>query len=229
MHLSSTFLLLKEIPLLQTLSDSELEKLAKATSYKKNTKGHFLFREGQVKSFLYFVEKGIVRTGSKLDEDRILVKDIIRDKGIVGENIFTEATLHTEFAELVSDTSYFEIPIHNFRELVEGNFKLADALLQTILLRLKNIEERMSNFVHSSARERIVAFIQKMGNKVGIRIGIEECLINLGMSHKDIAFVTDTSRQTVARVLGEMKKDNLIHFSPRKPHKILIRDLAGLC
>ncbi len=59
----------------------------------------------------------------------------------------------------------------------------------------------------------------------GIKIGLEEILINHGMSHKEIAYLTDTSRQTVARVLGELKRENLIHFSVRKPNKILIRDI----
>ena len=81
----------------------------------------------------------------------------------------------------------------------------------------------MQNFVFMKAKTRIVDFIRKTGNRKGIKIGVDEILINHGMSHKDIAYLTDTSRQTVARVLGELKKENLIHFSARKPSKILIR------
>ena len=62
----------------------------------------------------------------------------------------------------------------------------------------------------------------------GITIGLNEILINHGMSHKEIAFLTDTSRQTVARILNELKETNIIHFSDRKPNKILIRELAML-
>ena len=45
------------------------------------------------------------------------------------------------------------------------------------------------------------------------------------MSHKEIAYLTDTSRQTVARILNELKKENFIHYGSRKSSKILIRDM----
>jgi len=57
---------------------------------------------------------------------------------------------------------------------------------------------------------------------------MDEILINHKLSHREIANITDTSRQTVARVLSELKKQDLIHFSARKPHKILIRNIANL-
>ena len=44
------------------------------------------------------------------------------------------------------------------------------------------------------------------------------------MSHKEIAHLTDTSRQTVARVLGELKREKLIHFSDRRPNKTLLKN-----
>ena len=67
-----------------------------------------------------------------------------------------------------------------------------------------------------------------MASTKGIKIGFDEILIHHGLSHKEIANITDTSRQTVARVLSELKKLDVIHFSARKPHKILIRDIAYL-
>jgi len=94
--------------------------------------------------------------------------------------------------------------------------------------RLDNLELRIKNFVFMKAKQRIAGFIHQTAQLQGIKIGMEEILINHGMSHKEIAFVTDTSRQTVARVLGDLKRENIIHFSERKPNKILIRDLSKL-
>jgi len=101
-------------------------------------------------------------------------------------------------------------------------------ILIKIITRLQMLEERMHSFVFKKAKVRIANFIKKTGDLKGIRIGVDECLINHGMSHKEIAYLTDTSRQTVARVLGDLKKANIIHFSARKPNKILIRDMAAL-
>ena len=116
----------------------------------------------------------------------------------------------------------------DFQKLIMHNQHFAGDVVNLVVSRLNALEKRMENFIFKKAKARIVGFIVNTGNTRGIKIGIDELLINHGMSHKEIAFLTDTSRQTVARVLGELKKDSLIHFSSRKPSKILIRDLATL-
>jgi CRP-like cAMP-binding protein len=45
------------------------------------------------------------------------------------------------------------------------------------------------------------------------------------LTHKDIAALTGTSRQTVTTILNELKEKNLINFDRKK---ILVRDLANL-
>ena len=93
---------------------------------------------------------------------------------------------------------------------------------------MSELEDRMSNFVFKKAQSRIVDFIKHLAQTKGMKIGLDEILINHGLSHKEIANITDTSRQTVARVLGDLKRQNIIHFSARKPHKILVRDVMNL-
>lgn len=107
---------------------------------------------------------------------------------------------------------------------MQNNPVFANLITETIIERLQNLQVRMEAFANKSAKQRIVEFIKNSARIRGIKIGINECLINHGMSHKEIAFLTDTSRQTVARILGELKKTDIIHFGARKPGKILIRD-----
>ncbi|MBL0098967.1 MAG: winged helix-turn-helix domain-containing protein [Saprospiraceae bacterium] len=80
-------------------------------------------------------------------------------------------------------------------------------------------------FPFEKQKERIVNFIYRSGLRKGIKIGLNERLIDQGMSHKEIAYLTDTSRQTVARIMNELKKENYIHYGSNKSSKILIRDM----
>jgi CRP-like cAMP-binding protein len=50
-------------------------------------------------------------------------------------------------------------------------------------------------------------------------------MIPTRLTHKDIAALTGTSRQTVTTILNELKDKNLINFDRKK---ILIRDLTAL-
>ena len=60
----------------------------------------------------------------------------------------------------------------------------------------------------------------RRGKKVGY-----ETLIPSHLTHKDIAALTGTSRQTVTTILNELREKNIINFDRRK---ILIRDMELL-
>lgn len=223
MNHSSKFLMLKDIDLLKTLSEEQINELAKKCTLEKVHKNTKIYDAGQSLDYVYLVNKGSIKLGIVAECDKILIKDIVYDHELFGENIFTKNVIRKDFSEAMSDTTLFKIPTSFFKELVVSNSRFANSVMSIIIGRLRNLEQRMQNFVFMKAKARIVDFIHKTGTHKGITIGVDETLINHGMSHKEIAYLTDTSRQTVARVLGELKKENLIHFSARKPSKILIR------
>jgi len=223
MNHSSKFLMLKDIEVLQALSEAQINELAKRCTMEKVHKNSKIYDAGHSIDYVYVVNKGSIKLGMLAECDKILIKDIVYDQEIFGENIFAKNEVRKDFSEAMTDTTLFKIPVSYFKELVETNSGFANAVMTIIIGRLRNLEQRMQNFVFLKAKARIVDFIRKTADRKGIKIGVDETLINHGMSHKEIAYLTDTSRQTVARVLGELKKDNLIHFSARKPSKILLR------
>ena len=228
MNASSKFLMLKQFNLFKGISETELNSLANVTTFKRVQKGNMLYNEGDPIQFVYLLEKGSVKLGSNTGEEKTLIKNIIHENSMFGENVFTGKEFRLEFAEVMNDANLFLIPLQHFKNLIETNGDFAKEVLNLIVTRLRQLEERVQSFVFKSAKDRIFDFIVNTGKSRGIKIGIDECLINHGMSHSEIAFLTDTSRQTVARVLGELKRANLIHFSPRKPNKILIRNLGSV-
>jgi len=223
MNHSSKFLMLKDIEILKSLSEEQINELAKRCTMEKVHKNKKIYHSGSAIDYVYLVNKGSIKLGMIAECEKILIKDIVYDHEIFGENIFARNVARKDFSEAMTDTTIFKIPATYFKELVETNSRFANSVMSIIIGRLRNLEQRMQNFVFLKAKARIVDFIRKTADRKGIKIGVDETLINHGMSHKEIAYLTDTSRQTVARVLGELKKDNLIHFSARKPSKILIR------
>ena len=175
--------------------------------------------------YVYFVEKGSVKLGIFASCGKSLTKDIIYDAGLFGENIFSANTKYKEFAETMMETKLFKIPVETFRLLVVQNSAFANEVMNIVVTKLQNIEDRLQNFVFRKAKERIVDFIYRSGLRKRIKIGVNECLIDHGMFHKGIAWMTDTSRQTVARILNELKKEDYIHYGSRKSSKILIRNM----
>lgn len=220
---------LQKFPILSECSEKEIEWLIGKSTERTFFKGETIYREGEEGSHVYFVLEGSAKLGITSSCGKILIKDIVHDTDVFGENIFTSVNTRKEFAEVMKGkVSLLMIRKDDFQKLLLHNQKFANKVVNLVVTRLNALEKRMENFIFKKAKARIVDFIVSTGRNRGIKIGLDELLINHGMSHKEIAFLTDTSRQTVARVLGELKKDSLIHFSSRKPSKILIRDLASL-
>jgi len=157
-----------------------------------------------------------------------LLKEIVYKYELLGENVITKTKVRNEFAQTLEDCMVLKIPVTFFKALLERNPQLCQELTLVLIAKMSSLENRLSNFVFKKAHSRIVDFLKELANTRGIKIGLQEILVNHGLSHKEIANITDTSRQTVARVLGDLKRQNIIHFSARKPHKILIRDIMSL-
>ncbi len=225
MNHSARLLAMREMPVFKSLNADQLERLALHSIQEKILKNARIYEAGQEVEYVYLVEKGSVKLGMIAFGGKTLTKEIAYDHELFGENIFTGAKVTREFAEAMTETRLIKIPVLLFKETVIQNTTFANLVTQIIVHKLQNLEERLQNFVFRKAKERIVDFIYRTGLRKGIKIGINECLIDHGMSHKEIAYLTDTSRQTVARILNELKKENYIHYGSRKSSKILIRNM----
>lgn len=225
---SSKFLMLRDLAVFKSLSDIQLEQLSNQVLFEKYSKGSYLFNVGDSVSHIYIVLKGAVKVGLNTTNDKIMIKEIAYENEFVGENILPGHSTRRLFAHAVNPVEAFKIPASFFKSLLERNPDMCQYLTQILIQKMSSLETRMNNFVFKKAQQRIVDFLKDLASKKGMKIGLDEILINHGLSHKEIANITDTSRQTVARVLGDLKRQNIIHFSARKPHKILIRNIMSL-
>jgi CRP-like cAMP-binding protein len=229
MDTSLKFSIIREHPLFESISPADLQWLAEQSSFKRIQKGEKIYDEGSEANSLYLLVKGTVKICLNSSSGKILIKNIIHKEEVFGENLFSGVDIRQDYAQAFNgEVQFLYLRKEHVLSMIMRYPKFTESLTKVIVDRLGNIERRMENYVYKKAKSRIVDFILQTGKRKGIKIGLDECLINHGMSHKEIAYLTDTSRQTVARVLGELKRANLIHFSTRKPSKILIRNMVAL-
>ncbi len=225
MNPSAKIIAFRNMPIFRSLTTEQLDLLANSAIYEKVAKNAVIYDTGSVMDYVYVIEKGSVKLGIVAACGKTLTKDIVYENELFCENIFSSGLITKEFAETMTETKVYKIPISFFKSLIIANNVFANDIMTIIVIKLQNLEERLQNFVFRKAKERIVNFIYRSGLRKGIKIGLNERLIDQGMSHKEIAYLTDTSRQTVARIMNELKKENYIHYGSNKSSKILIRDM----
>ncbi|SNT16359.1 cAMP-binding domain of CRP or a regulatory subunit of cAMP-dependent protein kinases [Ekhidna lutea] len=190
--------------------------------YKKD---EFIYFKDQSSENIYMVSNGRVKIGTYGPDGKEIVKAILTRGEIFGELALAGEEKRQDFAQAMdADTRVCAMTIDDLQNLMKDNKELSFKILKIVGFRLRKMERKIESLVFKDARTRIVDFLREMAQEKGQKVGFEMMIKN-HLTHKDIASLTGTSRQTVTTVMNELRDKNLITFDRRR---ILIRDLEKL-
>ena len=190
-------------------------------TYKRD---QFIYMPDETASHIYMIVNGRVKIGRYLEEGQEVVSAILSTGEIFGELALAGEDKRKDFAQAAVDTIICPLTIDELKELMKDNKELSFKILKLIGLRLMKLERKLELLVFKDARTRIIEFLKDAASWKGKKVGYET-MIPTNLTHRDIASLTGTSRQTVTTILNELKEKNLINFDRKK---ILIRDLEKL-
>ncbi|MFZ2907438.1 MAG: Crp/Fnr family transcriptional regulator [Cyclobacteriaceae bacterium] len=174
---------------------------------------------------IYMIAQGRVKIGHYLDDGKEVISSILTTGEIFGELALAGEEVRKDFARVMDEnTTICPLRIDELKELMFGDRELSFKILKLVGLRLMKLERKLESLVFKDARTRVIDFLKDAASWKGKKVGYET-MIPTKLTHKDIAALTGTSRQTVTTILNELKDKNLINFDRRR---ILIRDLALL-
>ncbi|WP_420576014.1 Crp/Fnr family transcriptional regulator [Ekhidna sp.] len=190
--------------------------------YKKD---EFIYFKDQSSENIYMVSNGRVKIGTYGPDGKEIVKAILTKGELFGEMALAGEDTRQDFAQAMdNDTRVCAMTIEDLQNLMVDNKELSFKILKIVGFRLRKMERKIESLVFKDARTRIVDFLREMAEEKGQKVGFEMMIKN-HLTHKDIASLTGTSRQTVTTVMNELRDSNLITFDRRR---ILIRDLEKL-
>ncbi|MBL7833749.1 MAG: Crp/Fnr family transcriptional regulator [Cyclobacteriaceae bacterium] len=188
-------------------------------------KDDFIYIPDDQADHIYMIAHGRVKIGHYLEDGKEVISSILTGGEIFGELALAGETIRRDFAQVMDDkTSICPLSIGELKQLMYGDKELSFKILKLVGLRLMKLERKLELLVFKDARTRIVEFLKDAASWKGQKVGFET-MIPTRLTHKDIASLTGTSRQTVTSILNELKEKNLIYFDRKK---ILVRDLDNL-
>ena len=117
MNLSARILIMRNIPLLKSLTEEQLLLLAEAAEYRKYPKNKLIYDLGCKVTHVCLIEKGSVKLGMLASCGKTLTKDIVYDGEIFSENVFGSQAISREFAETMMETRVFAQKTMDFKRL----------------------------------------------------------------------------------------------------------------
>jgi CRP-like cAMP-binding protein len=215
----------ESVNLYKILCPHKVKALSEKHAFNEYHKNQFIYFPQESANHIYMVAKGRVKIGHYLDDGKEVIKSILTTGEIFGELALAGEEKRNDFAQSMDDdTIICPLNVEELKALMFQDKELSFKILKLVGLRLMKLERKLESLVFKDARTRIIEFLKDTAAWKGKKVGFET-MIPTKLTHKDIASLTGTSRQTVTTILNELKEKNLINFDRKR---ILIRDIEKL-
>lgn len=204
------------------IKSKQSESVTKPRPYKA---GEVIYIPNEDADYLHVIVQGRVKIGRYLEDGKEATRAILSEGEVFGEMALAGETKRTEFAEAMDkDTLVCMLSIDELQHLMLNDSDMSLRVIKWMGFRIQRLERKIELLAFRDARTRIVEFLKDAASWKGKPIG-HEILIKTKLTHKDIAKLTATSRQTVSEVLNHLREENQIYF---ERGKILIREIDKL-
>lgn len=214
----------ESVNLYKTLCPHKTKTMGDRHMYLQFKRDQYIYFPEEEAKHIYMIVNGRVKVGHYLDGGQEVVNSILTMGEIFGELALAGEETRKDFAQAMEDTTICPLSLDELKALMKENHELSFKILKLVGLRLMKLERKLELLVYKDARTRIIEFLKDAASWKGKKVGFET-MIPTRLTHKDIAALTGTSRQTVTTILNDLKEKNMINFDRKK---ILIRDLANL-
>lgn len=161
---------------------------------------------------LYFVKEGKLRLYKLNDDGKQFTLGILTRGNIFGElNSFSFGT-KSVYIETMESSLLCTMSEPQFERLMINRPQLALKFLKALSDRLKEREEQLELLALHGLRKRLLYLLSTLSTKFGV-IQDGYALIDLPLSHQEIANMLSASREAVSGVMSELAKEGVVKTS----------------
>jgi CRP-like cAMP-binding protein len=175
-------------------------------------RGQIIFDEHQPSRGLHLVVQGRVKVSIPLDDGSQTVVDIFTTDDFFGESSLLGAQQYTERAIALDNVTLMSWTSAEIEEQIERQPRLGVALLQMLVKRGLDYEERLQSFALDKTPERVVRSLLRFADRLGART--EDGSIRIPpLTHQVISEYVGTSREIVTFQMNHLRQKGFIRYS----------------
>lgn len=204
---------LEEFNLFRKLGIATMMLICKVLEMDNVDKGAVINLQGPDKKSVFFLKKGAVKI---VDKSTHTVKYVVKRGHIFGElALYDEEMASEEVAYALEDSIICYIEADKMEELMLRHKSLKNGVLKIYGRRIKRLERKLHDLLYKDSTVRIKEFIADYLDQFGEEDEQGHLVAKNLLTHKDIAGLTSTSRQTVSNILSSMRKDGEIDYNTK--------------
>lgn len=206
----------QEIPFLVGLSEVERVELRKHIIHRDFRRNEIILHEqDDTSDCLYLILSGQVKVVQVSAEGKEHIFAIHKKGDFFGEMALLDGKTAPATVVALKDGRICIITKEVFSHVVMRNRRAVDGIIDLLCMRLRQawLQIRVMSFEDAEQRVRVV--LQGLGEKFGVRDS-RGVIIDLGITHQTIAYLSTTSRETVTRFLNKAVKSGEIEVLASK-------------
>lgn len=196
------------LELFHGVSDEEMRRIARMWGERRYAKGASIFSEGDPADAMFIVAEGLVKLVSVSGKGAETILHLLKRGDIFGELFFAEERRAFE-AVATMDVVVTVIPRKSFEKILAGFPAVAQNFVRLLSRRLVKIEQEFAGFGHTWSYHRLGLILLQLGKEHGVKTG-GGTLIDLRLTHEDLAELIGTTRETVTTQMKRFRRMGLV-------------------
>jgi CRP/FNR family transcriptional regulator len=217
MHIGLKYWYLRTQALFSQLSTQEIGELNVLSCFKTAKKNEYIYLGGEDLDRLYFLKQGRIKIAFQNEEGEETICEILKENDIFGAvHLHASKNSRGEYAQALSNVHLCSFTIADFEKILEKKPQLAIQYVKKIGEKMNTIHNKFADLIFKDSKQRIINFFKLHAEYEGKFQADGSCVIEMYLTHQDIANFTAVSRQTTTKIINELMTAQKIIYRGRK-------------
>jgi CRP-like cAMP-binding protein len=192
--------------------EEELRNLTQNRERRKYKKKSEIFREGDFPLYLFYIEKGKVKTYKTNEDGKELIINLHNEGDFFGYVNLMREDSYMESASALEDTELILVPKTEFFKLIHQNRQVSQKFIKMLSDNIKENEDQLLKLAYNSVRKRVSECLLRFFDQADESTS----KMALKISREDLSNMAGTSIETAIRTLSDFKDEKLIEITSGK-------------
>lgn len=217
--------LLKNVPLFSGLADEDVAALAEIVGSKSVARSEVLFHQGDPGDEFLVLTDGSVKVELVNPDGKELTLTILTPYQFLGELALLDDVPRSATVVAMEKTELLTIDKRDFNRVIESYPRMCIPMMRQLTKRVRVLTDDIASMAFMDSYSRVTRKILALAADMGEPQEDGTIFIPRALTHQQLANLVGTTRETVTKILNEMKDRSLISISR---HRITIHDREGL-
>lgn len=207
--------IIRNIPFFSSLSQEELDHVDRLVIKKRFAKDQVVLFEEDTANYMYLVYSGKVRVVKLNREGREQIITIHKKNDFFGEMAILDGKTSPATVIAHEESTIGLLSKLDFERNLMSNENIRRNIVNLLCSRLRDSWAMIKILSFDNAEQRVTAVLERLQELYGV-VDDRGVIINVKLTHMQIASYASVARETVTRILNRLEKEDAIQVMDNK-------------